>query len=261
MARELAQMGHSIIVIGRNDQKLAATKESLEKERNVGEVVTVKIDLSDSSIENFNCMKEKLELESRDIGILINNAGYFPSDLKRVHQFSMSDLRSIVNLNILATVYLTKMVLPGMIDRGRGLILNVSSLFSLVPGPLLSVYAPTKVFMDAFSRQLEVEYYNHPIDIINLNPGAVHTKLFINLNSKFSKPSIFNPTAEVYAKSALNALSCRITPYCGTFAHEMAIYPALIPMPNWLRGFVAEIYFKRVINNFKLSPAMKRRAN
>lgn len=258
MAKELAKRGHSIIVIGRNEEKLARVKSELEEELCVGEVVTVKIDLSDSSEENFERIKSQIDFDNRDIGILINNAGYFPSELKRFAKFELDEIRSIVNLNILAVLYLTKMALPGMVARGKGLILNVSSTLSFFTGPYINVYGATKTFMNRFSEQLQDEYSSHPVDIINLTPGSVHTKLFTDV-SKFSKPTMLFPTPDEYARTTLNAVSTGISQISGTAIHGFTI--RVIEFFH-IFNLVTPLYklaFRLTARNVKLSPVIKRK--
>lgn len=259
MARELAKRGHSIVVIGRNEEKLERTKQSLENEPNVGEVVTVKIDLSDSSIENYEKIRSQIDPENRDIGILINNAGVFYSTLARYYNFDMTDILSLVNVNILATLHLTRMILPGMVARGRGLVLNVSSIFGAIPGPFIGVYAPTKAFMDSFSSQLQIEYSSYPVDIINLTPGAVHTKLFTG-TSKIDKPSLLNPSPEDYARSALNAISTRYPSIAGTWFHSFNLSSARLFDSLGLLPIMYRINMKLNARDSRLSPSPKRKA-
>ena len=258
MAKDLARRGMSIVVIGRNEEKLANTKTMLENEANAGEIVTVKIDLSDSSLDNFDRITSQIDPDNRDIGMLINNAGTFPSKFRRFNKISADDLRTIVNLNILATLYLTRMIMPSMVKRGKGLVVNVSSILGTVPAPYMSVYGATKTFVDAFSRQLQIEYSTHPIDIINLTPGAVHTKL-LTATSNLPRPSLLNPTPEDYAKSALAALATGIGEYSGTPFHgfnklsvEFFDYFGLMP-------FFFGLNLRFNAQDIELSPVPKRR--
>lgn len=220
MARWFARKGHSLVLIGRNSSKLLAAQELLENEPNVGEIIKIQIDLSNSSPENFESILGKLDLAKRDIGILVNNAGLFPGQLKRFHRFELPYLREIVNVNILAPVYMTNLLLPGMLERKKGLIVNVSSLISKTSGQYYSVYSPTKVFLNAFSKLLSAEYYKHPIDVVTLTPGMVSTKA-MNALAPPGAMSFFCPTPEVYANTALNALSTRISQYSGTMRHAI----------------------------------------
>jgi len=258
MARELARRGHSIILVARNEEKLARTKSLLEAEANVGEVMTVKIDLSDSSLENYERARDQIDPDNRDIGILINNAGTFPAKYMRFYRNDMEFLRSIVNVNVLATVYLTRLIMPGMVERGRGLIINVSSLLGSIPAPYMSVYGPTKSFVTSFSRMLQLEYSGHPIEIINMTTGPVHTKPFKD-NSLIERSGVLNPTPEDYAKSALNAASTGISSMSGYWFHGLTYYPALFLDWAGLIPILTKINLMFGVRHACVSPVMSRR--
>lgn len=257
MAKDFARRGHSIIVVGRNDEKLARTKTMLESEPNVGQVETIKIDLSDSSIENYERITAQLNADNRDIGILVNNAGVFCDTFQRFAKFDLQTYHDLINVNILATVYFTRLILPGMVDRQRGLVLNVSSILGSVPTPYMALYGVTKTFINRFSRTLEIEYSNI-IDIINLEPGAVHTKLFTQ-TAKMAKPTIFNPSSDDYAATTLNAISTRISSINGTCAH--AANGIIIKLCDnlGLLPFLFRMNIRFNAKNHSLSPVLKRK--
>lgn len=258
MAVDFARRGHSIVVVGRNEEKLARTKTLLESEPNVGQVETIKIDLSDSSLENYERIRGQLDADNRDIGIIVNNAGVFCDIFQRFTNFDLQTYHDIINVNIAATVYFTRLILPGMIDRQRGLVLNVSSILGAIPAPYMAMYGVTKTFVNQFSRTLQIEYASHPIDIINLEPGAVHTKLFTS-TSKMPKPTLMSPSPDDYAKSTLNAISTRIGSINGTLAHALCalgseFFEALGLLPIMFR---LNIYMNA--KKYSLSPAPKRK--
>lgn len=257
MAKELARRGHSIVAIGRSEKKLANTKKSLEQVNNVGEVVTVKIDLSDASVENFEKIRPQIDPENRNIGILINNAGVTFTTLSRFYNLDMEVMRTQVNVNILAMLHLTRMILPGMVARRRGLILNVSSLLGSMPAPFLGLYGPSKTFIDSFSKQLRLEYSSYPIDIINLKPGAINTKLF----TKTSKvvPSSLVPTAEEFAESALNAVSTGYHSFGGYWIHGLHLVIARFLKSIGVLSTSVEFVLKIGGRKAVLSPSPTRR--
>lgn len=227
MAMELARRGLSIVVIGRNEEKLANTKSALQAEPNVGEVMTVKIDLSDASPQNYERVRLELDPDNRDIGILINNAGFASPKLDRYAGFDMDEIRNTVNVNILATLYFTRMILPGMLKRRRGLILNVSSALGSVPMPYSQVYPATKAFIDSFTQSLQIEYSSYPVDIIHLSPGTVQTKLAAGPLVNEPNPNLFWPlpiiSPDYYAKTALNAVTTKIKSISGTIIHGLSL--------------------------------------
>ena len=214
MAKVLARKGMSIVVLGRNEVKLANTKSLLEKEKNVGEVVTIKSDLSDPSKENFNKLSSQLDAENRDIGILINNAGM----ATKGGHFTLLDIeesRDIINIHLLATLQITKMVLPAMLRRNRGLVVTVSSLFGLVPIAHSGAYSPSKAFLRFWTRQLQMEYKSSSVEFVELTPGPVRTNL-LDMNIR---PEFIVPTADSFAASAIPAISTGIGRMSGALVH------------------------------------------
>lgn len=255
MACELAKRGHSIVVIGRNYVKLNAAREKLEGEKNVGDVVTIKIDLSDSSVENFEDIRSKLDPDNRDIGILINSAGVCPEEMKHFHRYDMRYLANMVNVNVIALVYITRMILPGMLERRRGLVMNISSVLSAGPSPYVCLYGPTKTLVSIFSRQLEIEYSSHPVDIVCVNPGPVITKMLRGTGMQLVKPGLIERFPDEYARSVINAISVRPSSLSGFPVHgilrEGIRFTADYPVE--LYAFVAKYIFKRIGFNYKPS--------
>lgn len=250
MAKELAQRGLSIIIVGRNEEKLAKSKAIVEAEQNGGEVVTIKIDLSDSSLDNYESIKSQIDADNRDIGILINNAGTFPGQFMPLTQFDIKDTRDIVNVNILGTVFFTRLILPSMLKRGKGLIVNVSSIISFLPFGYNNAYAPSKTYVNAFSEMLQNELSSYPIDVINLTPGGIFTKLFVAA-TEYSKPNCLYPTAEDYAKSTINAIATPLLTMSGTLTHGIICKLTLITNYIGITPYIYKSAIKLAARDFK----------
>jgi 17beta-estradiol 17-dehydrogenase / very-long-chain 3-oxoacyl-CoA reductase len=112
-----------------------------------------------------------------DIGILVNNAGMSYAHSEYFHDVDPETLNDIVRINASALMKMTYTVLPGMIERGRGCIVNISSgVASAVPAAaLVTVYTASKSFVNSFSKALAIEYRPQGIDIqVRLNCGHVH---------------------------------------------------------------------------------------
>lgn len=207
------------MIVGRNSEKIAKTKALLEAEPNVGQVDSIKIDLADSSVENYKRIWNHLTGNNRDIGILVNNAGMGTDKFKRFAEFDLESIRDTVNVNSLAMTYFTRMVLPGMLDRKRGLIVNVSSLAGGINSGYVGVYGATKSFVNSFSETLQLEYSSCPVRTINLTPGPVVTKILATLD--FKQPNLVTPSSDHYAKSAINALRAGVKTYSGCLVHAI----------------------------------------
>lgn len=259
-AKDLARRGHSIIVVGRSDEKLTKTKSDLESEPNVGEVITVKIDMCDASIETYTEIRKLIDPDNRDIGILINNAGYIAPSTKRFHNYSEIDDRGLVNVNILGVVNFTRMVLPGMLNRERGLIINVSSSMGSCPLPYTHLYASTKAFVNTFVQNIQDEYASYPIDIVNLTPGPVATKLAYQMSDSvlFHRSNPICPSATDFVTTAMNAMSTGIRNFTGCFGHEFMLFGMqMFPRPCLNKIFLYEL--KKSAKDYQLSPKFTRK--
>ncbi|CAH1786831.1 unnamed protein product [Owenia fusiformis] len=115
-------------------------------------------------------------------------------------------LWQLVNINIVATTMMTQIILPGMVERGRGAIINMASSASLKPTPQMSVYAATKAYIDYFSRAINYEYKSKGIIVQSLMPFYVATRM-TRFSDALSKPSLLVPSATKYVQHALCTLS------------------------------------------------------
>lgn len=259
IAKELAKRGHSIIIVSRNEDKLTKTKIELDQVSNVGQTLTIQADLSDSSAENYNRIKSLIDADNRDIGILVNNVGIATTTMQRFHHFDDDDLRTIVNINILATVLFTRMIIPGMLKRRRGLIINLSSIFGYLRIPHIHLYPATKSFISAFSGVLNVEFANDPIDIVDLTPGPVETKMTTSLSNNIMHR--FFDNADKFARSTLNAASAGYSSYSGLFMQD--IFESLVRVVPKCSSLYLTIYqplMKHFCTNYQVSPAFERKS-
>jgi short-subunit dehydrogenase len=171
-ARQLAGRGRSLILVARREQKLNELREDLKQQDPNLAVHICKTDLA-----NLTQLKELvawLEREKIDVDLLINNAG-----LGDLGPFATSDpIRNeqMTLVNVVALTSLTRHLLPQMIARKRGGILNVSSSAGFLPIPNFAVYAATKAYVTSFSEALRAELHGTGVSVCALCPGPVHTE-------------------------------------------------------------------------------------
>ncbi|KFO63520.1 Estradiol 17-beta-dehydrogenase 12, partial [Corvus brachyrhynchos] len=96
---------------------------------------------------------------------------------------------------------MTRLVLPSMLERSKGVILNISSATGMYPSPLLTLYSATKAFVDFFSQCLHAEYKSKGIIVQSVLPYYVATKM-----SKIRKPTLDKPSPETYVRAALGTV-------------------------------------------------------
>lgn len=166
-----AKGGNDLILIARRADKLKKLQQELKTAYKT-EVVIITKDLSAplAPHEIYNQTEEKgIEVE-----YLINNAGfagqgYFHERLPQ-HDLDM------LNVNVTSLMLFTKLYLPGMVARGTGKILNVSSTASFIPGPMQAVYYASKAFVTSFSEALSEELRDKGVTVTALCPGLVNTE-------------------------------------------------------------------------------------
>ncbi|KAF8435359.1 hypothetical protein L210DRAFT_3648549 [Boletus edulis BED1] len=248
-ALQLAAAGFNILLVARNQAALASVAADIA--RNTAGKVEARIQLIDFAKDDpatLNALKSVLH--SLDVGILVNNVAkvhalptYFVATTEQENE-------DIVTINVKGTLRVTHAVLPGMIQRKRGLILIVGSFAGQVPTPLLSTYSGTKAFLTTFVSALAEEVRSHNIMVQNLNTYFVATKM-----SGITKSSMMVPTAATYVHSVLSkiGLSCgaalsdrpdTLTPYWG---HALLDY--VIHVVGWKALFIS--YFYRILDNHR----------
>uniref|UniRef100_A0A8D2DCD2 Very-long-chain 3-oxoacyl-CoA reductase n=1 Tax=Sciurus vulgaris TaxID=55149 RepID=A0A8D2DCD2_SCIVU len=110
-------------------------------------------------------------------------------------------IKKLININIISVCKMTRLVLPGMVERSKGAILNISSASGMFPVPLLTIYSATKAFVDFFSQCLHEEYRSKGIFVQSVLPYFVATKL-----AKIRKPTWDKPSSETFVKSAIKTV-------------------------------------------------------
>ncbi|ELU03064.1 hypothetical protein CAPTEDRAFT_219336 [Capitella teleta] len=151
--------------------------------------------------------------------------------IKKNNAFHSQTIQDIINVNCHSVTMMTRLVLPGMVERRRGVIVNNASASSIYPLPLLSVYSATKAYVDFFSRALDQEYKSKGVVIQSLMPFFVSTKM-----SRL-RANMFIPTATNYVKSALGTIGLQARTF-GCISHAVQEW-AYTRIPQWLRETLA----------------------
>ncbi|XP_026514584.1 very-long-chain 3-oxoacyl-CoA reductase-like [Terrapene carolina triunguis] len=199
-AQELAKRGLNVVLISRSLQKLKQVAAEIE-EQHGRRTRVIEADFTQGS-EIYESIQTTLQ--GLEIGILVNNVGMFyamgPVNFLDVPNIEKT-LSDIVNCNMLSVAKMTRIVLPQMVTRKKGVIINLSSVAGRHPHPLVTVYSATKRFVDFFSRGLEAEYHSQGILVQSVLPFIVSTNMTNNIT-----PNRFVKTAENFAREALNTV-------------------------------------------------------
>ncbi|TSA25639.1 MAG: SDR family oxidoreductase [Bacteroidetes bacterium] len=181
-ACRFAEKGYNLIITGRRKSELKKVAKAISTDYRV-DVQVIIGDLADQQYRQELCNRIK---EACDIDALVNNAG-FGID-QSFYTIAIEEIRSMILTHTLATVELTHAVLPGMIERRRGMIINVSSLGAFMPGLTRSLYLGTKSFVHYFTEALSTEVRPLGIRIQSLCPGMTRSDFHRNMqNEKLEK--------------------------------------------------------------------------
>ncbi|MEK6872604.1 MAG: SDR family oxidoreductase [Nanoarchaeota archaeon] len=170
-AKVLAKNKYDIILVSRNKEKLQKIKKEIERWHKT-KVYLYKSDLS--KLNEVNKFYQKIKNE--DIGILINNAGV--GNFGKFLDTPWEKDNEVINLNIKALTFLTKIFSEKMVEKGEGKILNVASVAAFQPGPYLAVYSATKSYVLYFSEALAEELKGTGVTVTTLCPGLTMSSFF-----------------------------------------------------------------------------------
>lgn len=191
-----------------------------------GEAASVCIDFSKATESDYARLRQALV--GKDVGLLVNNVGVGYSHPEYFHLIDDSLIRDLVRINIEATMFVTRAVLPFMLDQKRGLVVNISSGSSLTPTcPLLSVYAASKAYLNNWTPSMNSEYNSNGIFFETLTPFYIVSKL-----SKFRRPTLTIPTPEKYIKSVMSTIG-NFPIHTGYWAHTLMIFVLDNIYPKW----------------------------
>lgn len=200
IAKRLAADGYDLVLVGRDAERLEAAADEIGA---LGRRVAVRqVDLSDPyALEDFAAT-----LAAHVPDVLVNNAGF--GAFGRFAEVDPAVSLNMIDTNVSALTRLTAAVLPGMLARGAGRVLNVASTGSFAPLPFSAVYGATKAFVLSFTEAVGEELKGSPVTITALCPGPTATRFFERANwdgSRLFQGTI--STAEAVADQGVSAMN------------------------------------------------------
>ena len=198
-ARRFAAHKASLILTGRRSEKLEALKASLAADT---QIITLDIRDKDAVYASFKSLKAD---------ILINNAG-LALGLDKAPQTSVTDWEQMIDTNIKGMLYATDALLPGMVERNRGHIVNLGSIAGSYPYPGGNVYGATKAFLKQFSLNLRADLLGKNIRVTNIEPGMVETEFsMVRFHGNQEKAeNVYKNTTPLTAEDIAESIECCI---------------------------------------------------
>jgi short-subunit dehydrogenase len=183
LAKCFARDNYDLIIVSEDRPALDEAAASL-REAGASRVDVIEADLS--KLDSARRVHQEFLAKGRDLDVLVNNAGVgVYGDFTR--ETDLSKEISMIQLNTIAYVQLTKLFAPAMVKRGSGRILMTASVASITPTPLLSVYGATKAFVYEFAQGLREELRETGVTVTALMPGPTDTNFFERAGATDSK--------------------------------------------------------------------------
>ena len=236
-ASRLAGMGYNVVIVDINAAKLAETEDMLRKENSSESFRILKIVQDLSLADAADAIYAQTESAGCDVEVLVNNAGIMYC--QAIHATSERMLSLIMMVHMYTPLMLCRKYVNAMRERGRGYILNISSLASWMIWPGIGMYGSTKRFVRDYSRELRIECKKTGVSVTNAYFGAVDTPL-IPLKDNLRRLAR-NLTVMISPEKAVDrALSA-------TFKRRRGVMPGLlnkifmpfcIIMPDCLLGWI-----------------------
>ena len=214
LATLLAKNRHDVVLVARGSDKLDGIARGLGEEFGVA-ATALAADLSDPSapLDIFLTLAERKVV----IDVLVNDAGF------GVYGFfaetSLEKELAMIQVNVAALTQLTKLFLPGMLERRRGRVLNVASTAAFQPGPLMAVYYATKAYVLSFSEALGNETAGTGVTVTALCPGPTATD--------FRRRADFQPARSLPGPLVMDAAAVARAGYEGMVRGKRVVVPGL----------------------------------
>jgi 17beta-estradiol 17-dehydrogenase / very-long-chain 3-oxoacyl-CoA reductase len=233
-AGELCRRGFNVVLHGRNPGKLERVQKAINKK--YPDCLT-RIVVSDANLSHPSSLERDILAKVQDIrlSVLINNLGGTAGVLSPNEIFTTIDkctveaVDSLININARFTSQITRLLLPLLLKRPRGLILNISSAAE-AGMPYLSIYSGTKSYITAFSKAMtaEMQAERRNVEVLGVVVGSVQT------DSNNHPINLFHPKAETFVAAALDRVGCGEASVFGYLPHALqVVFVGFVP--EWMK--------------------------
>ncbi len=171
-AEEFAKLGASLLLIARRKERIDNLAQRLQAAHNI-RTHTITLDVRRRG--DVEAVFRSLPDAWKQIDVLVNNAG-LARGLAKLHEGSVDDWEEMIDTNIKGLLYVTRAVLPGMIERNRGHVINIGSIAGHQTYPMGNVYSATKFFVVGLTRSLRMDVLGTAVRVTSVEPGLVETE-------------------------------------------------------------------------------------
>jgi len=225
----LAEKGLNVVLVSRSAEKLHILAKEIETKYQIS---TKRIVIDFKRPETLPIIKAEIDKDKIEVGVLVNNVGFMGEHWKPFLSQTKEEILDMININCISASILCHDFLPGMKERGRGAIINISSSASALALPTVAMYCSTKHFLSTLTKILQLESQGSGVIIQDLIPGHVKTEMMKSQNDEVKFDSMA-PMAEVFVASALATLG-QSSRTCGWWNHSLQLVLMWDSFPEWL---------------------------
>ena len=224
IAFRLAGLGYQLIVTGRREERLEELANQLRTDYTI-EVLPLCFDVRD----NDACTRaiQSLPVSFRKIDLLVNNAG-LAAGSSPFDKSDLADFDQMIDTNVKGLLYMTKLIVPGMIEQLSGHILNISSIAGIEVYPTGSVYCASKHAVNAITKGLRIDLVNYGIKVSSVSPGMAETEFSIvrNHGDEAKAKSVYAGLTPLNAEDIADAVEFIVTRPAHVSINDIQINPA-----------------------------------
>ncbi|KAI5287092.1 hypothetical protein KEM52_001753 [Ascosphaera acerosa] len=249
-ALQVAGAGYNVLLVSRTQAKLDAVAAEIVQRHPGTRTRTLAMDFARDDAADY--ARLKAEVDALDVAVLVNNVGLSHSIPVPFALTPDAEMRDIIAINCLATLRVTKLVVPGMQQRRRGLVLTMGSFGGLFPTPLLATYSGSKAFLQQWSTALAAELAPHGVAV-----ELVQSFLVTSAMSKIRRPMWNIPTPRSFVRAVL-----------GKIGRASGAQYAYTSAPYWAHGLMVWLVSETVgvmgrvalAQNKKMHESIRKRA-
>lgn len=171
-----AKNGWNVIINGRRTDRLDALEDEIHSLHQGTRVLKLPFDVRDRHLVKESI--EQLKDDWKQVDVLVNNAG-LASGLSFIHEGNIDDWETMIDTNVKGLLYVSRAIMPGMVERKSGHIINISSIAGKEAYPKGNVYCATKHAVDALTKSMRIDLLPFGIRVTSVDPGAAETEFSI----------------------------------------------------------------------------------
>ncbi|MFZ9943227.1 MAG: SDR family NAD(P)-dependent oxidoreductase [Bacteroidia bacterium] len=172
-AIQFAKNGWNVIINGRRTERLDHLEQEIINNHPACKVLKLAFDVRDR--HQVHNVLSALPESWNDIDVLVNNAG-LAAGLSPIHEGNIDDWETMIDTNIKGLLYVSRAIMPGMVARKKGHIINISSIAGKETYPKGNVYCATKHAVDALTKSMRIDLLPYGIKVTSVDPGAAETE-------------------------------------------------------------------------------------